>query len=288
MLDSHKKIFETHIKPTGFTISSLPLRHAGLAPLRKAGVRIAGIDERYVPQEWGEGVSRTHLLFFVTDGRANYTAAESSITVGPGELIIVPGKVAKRLSIAGEGMLRALWFHLLDTPAWAHLRTDHASVRVAGHLHILDAAQRQLLLECRYDDAVAVESCLILSRLIINYLTLEVCQQTSVERERMQVILQSLWAQVNAHPEHEWVVPELAAIAGISPGHFHRVVREQQKASPMDIVARIRMEHAAVLLRTTDWTLDRIASSVGYVSQYAFSHAFLRYAGMRPGAFRRQ
>ncbi|HEY3378318.1 MAG TPA: AraC family transcriptional regulator [Armatimonadota bacterium] len=287
MLESHKEIRQTRKDSTSARVAALPLRHAGLSPLREMAVLISGVDARAGRQEWGEGVSPTHLLFFVTEGQVHYMAADPPLTASPGQLLIVPGGLAKQF-LLDVGAFRVLWFHLLDTPAWAQLRADHASVRPAKYLSIIDTVQGQLLAECRYDDATTIESCVLLSRLLANYLTREVLQHETVECQRRQVLLHALWAEVHAHPEYAWSVAELAARAGMSSGHFHRIVRAQQHTGPMDIVTRIRMELAASLLRTTDWPIDRVAAAVGYLSPYAFSHAFLRYAGMRPGAFRQQ
>lgn len=43
---------------------------------------------------------------------------------------------------------------------------------------------------------------------------------------------------------------------------------------------------AADLLRTTDHTLASVARQVGYANPYAFSAAFQRFYGVRPGQHR--
>ncbi len=287
MLKSHNKMRKTRMTPVGVVITSLPLFHAGLAPLREMGVLISGTDERNTPQEWGEGVSSTHLLFFVTAGSARYLGGDVPVALEQGQLMIVPAGGAKRLVLAEGESIRALWFHLLDIPAWAPLRAEQATIRPAKYQAIIDTVQQQLLAES-YSSTAALDSCLLLSRLLGHYLLQEVQPHASAEGLRVQLLLNNLLDEVVANPGYDWTVAELAEHAGISPGHLHRLMRAQQQAGPMALVSHIRLQHAASLLRTTDWTLDRIANAVGYTSPYAFSHAFHRYTGVRPGAFRSQ
>jgi transcriptional regulator GlxA family with amidase domain len=85
-----------------------------------------------------------------------------------------------------------------------------------------------------------------------------------------------------------WTVTELAKETGMSrPTLARRFVRAIGEA-PLKHLARLRMEHAAQLLETTDDSLCGIAPRVGYDTEFAFSRAFRRHHGISPGAFRRQ
>jgi AraC-like DNA-binding protein len=53
-------------------------------------------------------------------------------------------------------------------------------------------------------------------------------------------------------------------------------------------LTRWRLHLAARRLRTTDDSIGKIARSVGYTSEYAFSRAFARAWGAAPGRFRRE
>jgi len=66
------------------------------------------------------------------------------------------------------------------------------------------------------------------------------------------------------------------------------LILKLQNKSPMQIVKEMRMERAGSLLRTTQNGLDHIAKQVGYNNAYAFSDTFLKYAGIRPGKFRKK
>ena len=51
-------------------------------------------------------------------------------------------------------------------------------------------------------------------------------------------------------------------------------------------ICRIRVEHAKILLKTTDHPLERIATACGFYNASHLSTTFLRHVGVRPSAFR--
>jgi transcriptional regulator GlxA family with amidase domain len=56
--------------------------------------------------------------------------------------------------------------------------------------------------------------------------------------------------------------------------------------SPIEFVARWRVDLAARWLSTTDWSVSEISGRVGYESAAAFSRAFSRIAAQSPKSWR--
>lgn len=89
-------------------------------------------------------------------------------------------------------------------------------------------------------------------------------------------------------PRRRWTVEELAAELGTSrPVLGRRFVASLGKA-PLRVLREMRLNVAARRLVTTDDGLVAIADAVGYDSEFAFSRAFLRHFGVRPGRYRQQ
>lgn len=82
-------------------------------------------------------------------------------------------------------------------------------------------------------------------------------------------------------------VAGLARIAGRSRSHVSRVVRSTTGRRAIDLVNESRVELAATLLQTTDESIVRIASRVGFSSLSHFYQLFKRQLGTTPRAFRR-
>lgn len=74
----------------------------------------------------------------------------------------------------------------------------------------------------------------------------------------------------------------LAAIACLSPCHFHRIFRAMVGEPLGQYVQRIRLETAAVHLQTSNRSVIEIALDAGYESAAAFSRAFEQRFGLAP------
>jgi transcriptional regulator GlxA family with amidase domain len=88
--------------------------------------------------------------------------------------------------------------------------------------------------------------------------------------------------------DRRWTVSALARAVGLSRPAFARRFVNARGMSPLRFLTRLRMQRAATLLGESDASLSRIASDVGYESEFAFNRAFKRFHLRSPGAFRRE
>ena len=78
----------------------------------------------------------------------------------------------------------------------------------------------------------------------------------------------------------------LAAVAGFSVPHFHRVFLAQVGESPTAYVRCMRLDRAGRKLRMGAIDIGEVALAAGYESHNAFSKAFKQHFGLSPSAFR--
>ena len=71
----------------------------------------------------------------------------------------------------------------------------------------------------------------------------------------------------------------MARAAHLSPAHFSREFRRAFGESPHQYLLTRRLERAAALLRTTDWSVARICLAVGIQSQATFTTSFRTHFG---------
>jgi AraC family transcriptional regulator len=91
---------------------------------------------------------------------------------------------------------------------------------------------------------------------------------------------------VRARLDERLTLEDVAAVAGFSTFHFHRVFRVAFGENLNAYVVRHRMQRAARELRSTDRPVIDIALQCGYESASAFGRAFLRAFDVTPTAFR--
>ena len=87
-------------------------------------------------------------------------------------------------------------------------------------------------------------------------------------------------------PVRAWSLDELAAVAAMSRASLVRAFHKAGAPAPLAFLAELRLAIARRRLSEGNTSLERIAVAVGYQSQAAFSRAFLRKYGVRPGKLR--
>lgn len=81
---------------------------------------------------------------------------------------------------------------------------------------------------------------------------------------------------------------ELAALVGLSPGHFCRAFARSAGMPPHRWLIGRRIERACDLLRETNLSVGEIAARVGYEDPSYFARLFRQETGLSPLAYRRR
>lgn len=91
---------------------------------------------------------------------------------------------------------------------------------------------------------------------------------------------------MDAHYAEPLTVEDLARVAGYSRGHFSEAFRQVYGESPHSYLLTRRLERAAALLRTTDYSVADICVAVGLQSVGSFTTSFVRMHGRTPTEYR--
>jgi AraC family transcriptional regulator len=98
--------------------------------------------------------------------------------------------------------------------------------------------------------------------------------------------LQPVIAFAAAHLDEDLSLATLAAEAGLSAFHLHRVFSAAAGETPKQFTLRLRLERAALLLLMGQDSVLNVALSCGFQSHEAFCRAFRRRFKMSPGVCR--
>ena len=90
----------------------------------------------------------------------------------------------------------------------------------------------------------------------------------------------------DAHYADPLTVADMAKAARLSSAYFSREFRKVFRESPHQYLLSRRLERAAALLRTTDWSVARICTAVGLTSVGSFTTSFGRMFGRSPTRYR--
>jgi AraC family transcriptional regulator len=88
------------------------------------------------------------------------------------------------------------------------------------------------------------------------------------------------------HLEEPLHLAELAAFAGFSPHHFHRIFQHVTGEAPKEYLRRLRLERAVYRLKVSPDNVLQIALQAGFKTNETFTRAFTRRFGINPSEFR--
>ncbi len=84
-----------------------------------------------------------------------------------------------------------------------------------------------------------------------------------------------------------WRVAQMAQMAGVSSPSLERLARRTLGLPPQQLLQRLRLEHAVVLITQTSMSMGDIAAECGFYDQSSFTRQFRKVLGLTPGAYRR-
>lgn len=114
-------------------------------------------------------------------------------------------------------------------------------------------------------------------------LSVDLHSQVNSAHAGLAQAISAIRAQINL----PWRVPQMAAIAGVSPTSLERLARRTLGISPQQLLQRLRLEHAVFLITQTPMSMGDIAAECGFYDQSSFTRQFRKVLGLTPGAYRR-
>ncbi len=274
----------------------------------------AGYAEHEGDWNWADVRSPFARLYYVTEGRAQvrvYTSkqgGEEALHLRPGRLYFIPPFTMHRYVC--EGHFAHYYIHVLEN-ADADLRylTDYE------YPHEVEAGKVDLEL-CKqlcdlnpflkleasnpdlYDNHHAmmhniklnqqrpmwnkVESRGILYILMSRFFH-SAASKADIKDERIVRAISYIRSNIGMSVK----VTDLAAVANTSKDHFIRLFNREIGETPVNFIIRQKMEHAEMMLITTDHSVKTIAQALGFDDASYFNRTFKRQVGVTPQQYRK-
>lgn len=240
-----------------------------------------------------DGLVRTDgplLLFqYSTSGEGIYESNNEKIRIPAGKAFLadIPGNHRYYLAEDNEpwGFYFLLFRPRLVEPLWEEIKArigttpsiDPGSIPIRMLRDIFNEAQ-----------AGRITDPYIASSYVYQFI-LELCRLSSTnlrDQRQWPDVVSDAVSFIDANYNRMIGQEQLAEKLKISKFHFLRTFSKYVGVTPNEYLNRIRIEKAIELLRTTDWSIERIGSTVGYSSGSYFIKVFHKLTGETPGTFR--
>ncbi len=83
-------------------------------------------------------------------------------------------------------------------------------------------------------------------------------------------------------------INEIAEKLGYTPEHLIRSFKKRGLNSPNKVFTKIKLDYSAELLCSTDFTINKISTSIGFYSLHYFNKIFKNFFGLSPSAYRKK
>ena len=237
---------------------------------------------RQAPVDW--------LVIYCVAGAAEAWLDDMPLTVGAGDLLLLPAARAHRYAADGEAPWSIYWMHLEGSQVrdwFARLGAAAGGVVPIG-LHERLVADFRALLELAssgYSHATGLHAA-SLSRGLLSYAVL-LQQRQQHARSGFDVDALHLWMQ--QHLDQRLSLEELAGAAGAASRYqFIRQYKQLTGQTPMQAFVHMKVSRACYRLEVSDDSIAEVARQFGFDDPYYFSRLFKKVVGLSPAKYRAQ
>ena len=252
-------------------------------------------------------VSPTLRLYYVIEGKFEWTIDNQSHTLYPGDLaVVLPGVLfgggtdffdigtVASISITLDefdkngDMFFGKWSRLSETEmSWIGKYLLTANTPVLTNLR-----QAGMLLEtiCREITGKEIGYITRVNQVIDEILILLGRRSTrqNQSHEEFPQNFVKLETSLRENLNHHWSVAEMASLVGLGHTAFSEKVKNYTGFSPLNYLINIRISKAVNLLKCREYNVTDIALDTGFYSSQHFATTFKKFTGYSPSEFRKK
>ncbi len=236
-----------------------------------------------------------HEIHFCLSGSCVYQVGNKQYTIMPGEMIILRAeethcllqktldfnKVALGFHIIGrpDDLSGELRKSLSQRPAFVSSQTDEIATLFYSILEEAASQQTGYLAAAK---AALMRVILLLARLTENKSNHQPTFSLRIDQR-----ISEINTYIEEHLGDRVTCQDIANNVHLSSRQLNRVVQNEFGMPVSDYIDRLKCEHAKNLLLHSDMPTSRVATAIGFASEFSFSKFFKRVEGMAPSQFRR-
>jgi AraC-like DNA-binding protein len=227
-----------------------------------------------------------HLVMYCTHGKGWVTAGEQSFQVTAGDVFCLPQGVAHSYGADSSDPWTIYWVHYggaLSSDYNQFFAADNTVVQVGIQPRLrADFEALFSLRKAGYSSVEFVHGACQLKQML-SYIA--VLAKRSLSRQG-RFNLDDIEELMTMHIESSLDLESLAAQAQLSKYHFSRKFKQLTGHSPIQHFLHLKIQHACLLLDTSENSIKQIADEVGYGDAYYFSRLFKQVMGVSPSGYR--
>jgi AraC-like DNA-binding protein len=231
-----------------------------------------------------------YQLLYIVSGKGHFYFHGEDRVVYAGRMVLIQPRQEQRYEYFGEDKPEVYWVHFTGSDVKNILRSYNIPMDdpifysgASSTYSYLFKEMIQELQNCKtgYEDLLAM---------YLRQIFLLVQRTRQEERPTVSTYIQEEMEfarrYFNEHYNEPISIQEYAESRNMSVCYFQRNFKQIVKHTPMQYLLTIRVNNAASLLETTDYSMAEIAAIVGYEDPLYFSRLFRKIKGVSPRDYR--
>lgn len=128
----------------------------------------------------------------------------------------------------------------------------------------------------------------LMMKLINIYAAADLSTDDNIQMHENSLVIAPALYHIRKNYMQDFPMEDLAGMCNMSPSHFRRTFSSIMGFGALEYVNRIRITHAATMLRTTETPILDISEEIGFHSVSSFNRHFMEIIGMPPLKYRKQ
>ena len=231
-----------------------------------------------------------YQLLYIVSGKGHFYFHGEDRVVYAGRMVLIQPRQEQRYEYFGEDKPEVYWVHFTGSDVKNILRSYNIPmddpIFYSGASSTYSYLFKEMIYElqnCKtgYEDLLAM---------YLRQIFLLVQRTRQEERPTVSTYIQEEMEfarrYFNEHYNEPISIQEYAESRNMSVCYFQRNFKQIVKHTPMQYLLTIRVNNAASLLETTDYSMAEIAAIVGYEDPLYFSRLFRKIKGVSPRDYR--
>ena len=231
-----------------------------------------------------------YQLLYIVSGKGHFYFHGEDRVVYAGRMVLIQPRQEQRYEYFGEDKPEVYWVHFTGSDVKNILRSYNIPmddpIFYSGASSTYTYLFKEMIHElqtCKtgYEDLLAM---------YLRQIFLLVQRTRQEERPTVSTYIQEEMEfarrYFNEHYNEPISIQEYAESRNMSVCYFQRNFKQIVKHTPMQYLLTIRVNNAASLLETTDYSMAEIAAIVGYEDPLYFSRLFRKIKGVSPRDYR--
>ena len=238
-----------------------------------------GYEKCQSSHRFGPSLRDNYIVHFVISGKGRYTVNDTTHHLGVGDFFLIRPNELVDYEADAEDPWEYYWIGFSGTKVKEILHTNGIGAKdYIGQV----GAQKELQGKFAYfmesdffDDAKKLANQALFYDIFSFFKIHNENMEMGVRISRTKKYSEAFLLYVgNNYYREDLTIEEIAKSMYLHPAYFSQVIKEELGLTALKYLNLYRMNKASQLLKTTELSVEQIASAVGYQNRHSFTRAF--------------